>query len=194
MGGPGEAPAEGATRAGFRRLGEQRIWSGHHLDVVTVETEAPDGSTFTRELLRTGGAAAAVPLLDDGDTVLVLRQYRASLDDLLLEIPAGMVDEGETPEQCARRELVEEVGYAATDLAFLGRSRVAAGFTDHTVTVFLATGLTEVGADRQGPEEEAMTVERLSLRDAPRLIASGELTDAKTITGLLAAREHLGVR
>jgi 8-oxo-dGTP pyrophosphatase MutT (NUDIX family) len=179
---------------GFTQRAEERAWSGHHLDVVTVEVEAPDGSRFTRELLRTGGAAAVVPVLDDGDTVLVLRQYRASLDDLLLEIPAGMVDEGETPEECARRELVEEVGYAATDLAFLYRARVAAGFSDHVVTTFLATGLTEVGADRQGPEEEAMTVERLSLRDAPRLIAAGELTDSKTITGLLAAREHLGVR
>lgn len=179
---------------GFTQTAEERAWSGHHLDVVTVEVEAPDGSRFTRELLRTGGAAAIVPVLDDGDTVLVLRQYRASLDDLLLEIPAGMVDEGETPEECARRELVEEVGYSATDLTFLYEARVAAGFTDHVVTVFLATGLAEVGADRQGPEEEAMTVERLSLRDAPRLIAAGELTDSKTITGLLAAREHLGVR
>ncbi len=179
---------------GFRQVAEEEVWSGHHLDVVTVEVEAPDGSTFTRELLRTGGAAAIVPVLDDGDTVLVLRQYRASLDDLLLEIPAGMIDEGEDAETCARRELVEEVGYSAADLTFLYRARVAAGFTDHTVTVFLATGLTEVGADRQGPEEEAMTVERLSLRDAPRLIAGGELTDSKTITGLLAAREHLGIR
>lgn len=179
---------------GFRQVAEQPVWSGRHLDVVTVDVEAPDGSTFTRELLRTGGAAAIVPVLDDGDTVLVLRQYRASLDDLLLEIPAGMVDEGEDPETCARRELVEEVGYQATDLAFLYEARVAAGFTDHVVTVFLATGLTEVGADRQGPEEEAMTVERLSLREAPALIAAGELIDSKTITGLLAAREHLGIR
>jgi ADP-ribose pyrophosphatase len=179
---------------GFRQLAEDEVWSGHHLTVVEGRFEAPDGSTFTRELLRTGGAAAIVPVLDDGDTVLLLRQYRASLDDLLLEIPAGMIDEGEDAETCARRELVEEVGYRARDLTFLYRARVAAGFTDHVVTVFLATGLTEVGADRQGPEEEAMTVERLSLRDAPRLIATGALTDSKTITGLLAAREHLGLR
>lgn len=180
--------------SGFTQRAEREVWSGHHLTVAEVEVAAPDGSTFTRELVRTGGAAAIVPVLDDGDTVLVLRQYRAALDDLLLEIPAGMVDPGETPEDCAQRELVEELGFQATDLAFLYRSRVAAGFSDHVVTVFLGTGLTEVGADRQGPEEEHMTVERLSLRDAPRLIAAGEVTDSKTITGLLAAREHLGVR
>jgi ADP-ribose pyrophosphatase len=179
---------------GFRQIGEDQVWSGHHLSVVEVEVAPPTGEPFTRELVRTGGAAAIVPVLDDGDTVLLLRQYRASLDDLLLEIPAGMIDEGEDAEECARRELVEELGYRARDLTFLYRARVAAGFSDHVVTVFLATGLAEVGADRQGPEEEHMTVERLSLRDAPGLIATGALTDSKTITGLLAAREHLGVR
>lgn len=179
---------------GFRQVGERQIWSGHHLTVVEVEVEPPAGEPFTRELLRTGGAAAVVPLLGDGETVLLLDQYRAALDDLLLEIPAGMIDEGETAEECARRELVEEAGYEATDLTLLARSHVAAGFTSHQVTIFLATGLREVGADRQGPEEEHMMTDTMSLRAVPSLVAGGHLTDGKTITGLLAAREHLGIR
>lgn len=179
---------------GFRHLGEDEAWSGHHLRVARGSFAAPDGQTFTRELLRTPGAVAVVPLLADGETVLVVRQYRAPLDALLLEIPAGLLDvEGEDLATCARRELVEEIGYEADHLERLLHAHLAAGFTDHAITVFLATGLTEVGADRQGPEEEHMTLERLSLGDVPALVADGTLTDAKTIMGLLAAREHLGL-
>jgi 8-oxo-dGTP pyrophosphatase MutT (NUDIX family) len=180
---------------GFRQVAEDEVWSGHHLTVTEGRFTAPDGRPFTRELLRTGGAVAAVPVLDDGETVLLVRQYRPALDQLLLEIPAGMLDvEGEAPEAAVRRELVEEVGYEAAEVTFLLRSHVAAGFSDHVVTVFLATGLTEVGQDLQGPEEEHMTVERVALADVPRLVADGTLTDGKTIMGLLAAREHLGRR
>jgi 8-oxo-dGTP pyrophosphatase MutT (NUDIX family) len=183
--GPGE---------GFRHLRDREVWSGHHLRAVEADFAAPDGQEFTRELFRTGGAVAAVPLLDDGDTVVLVRQFRGALDDLLLEIPAGMLDvEGEDPEAAIRRELVEEVGYEAASVERLLHAHVAAGFSDHTVTVYLATGLTAVEADRQGPEEEHMTVERVSLRAAPGLVADGTITDGKTIMGLLAARQHLGV-
>lgn len=183
------------TGGGFQHLGDREEWAGHHLRVVSADFVAPDGTELTREVFRTGGAVAAVPLLDDGATVVLVRQFRGALDDLLLEIPAGMLDvEGEDPADAMRRELVEEVGLRADDLTFLLHAHVAAGFSDHTVTVYLATGLTEVAADRQGPEEEHMTVERLALGDVPALVASGALTDAKTIMGLLAAREHLGIR
>lgn len=181
---------------GFRHLGDEEVYSGgRRLRVVRGTFAAPDGSTFSRDVVRTLGAVAVVPLLDDGETVLLVRQYRGPLDALLLEIPAGLLDvDGEPPAACARRELVEEIGHEARSLELLLRSHVAAGISDHTVTVYLATGLTAVGADRQGPEEEHMTVERLSLRDVPRAVADGTLTDGKTIMGLLATREHLGIR
>lgn len=181
---------------GFRHLGDEVVSvGGRRLRVVRGSFSAPDGSTFTRDIVRTQGAVAVVPLLDDGETVLVVRQYRGSIDATILEIPAGLLDvEGEDPIDCARRELVEEVGCEAASVEVLLRSHVAVGFTDHTVTVYLATGLTPVETDRQGPEEEHMTVEHLSLCDVPGLVASGELTDGKTIMGLLAAREHLGRR
>lgn len=186
----------GEPTGGFRHLGDEVVYAGgRRLNVVRGTFAAPDGLTFTRDMVRTLGAAAVVPLLDDGETVLVVRQYRGPLDVLLLEIPAGLLDvEGEDPADCARRELVEEAGCTADEVTFLAHAHVAAGITDHTVTIYLGTGLTEVGQDLQGPEEEHMTVERLSLRDVPRLVADGTLTDAKTIIGLLAARERLGLR
>jgi ADP-ribose pyrophosphatase len=181
--------------AGFRHLGDDEVHAGARLRVVRARFAAPDGSEFTRDVVRNLGAVAVVPLLDDGITVVLVRQYRGPIDALLLEIPAGLLDvDGEDPEDCARRELIEEVGYEAGAMTHLLTAHVAAGFSDHTVAVHLATGLTEVGQDLQGPEEEHMTVERLSLHDVPRLVADGTLTDAKTIMGLLAVREHLGLR
>lgn len=165
------------------------------LRVVRGRFQGPDGGEFHRDVVRNMGVVALVPLLDDGATVVLVRQYRGPIDALLLELPAGLRDiPGEPSEECARRELVEEVGLTATTLEVLATMHPAAGYSDQIVTIYLATGLTEVPADRQGPEEEAMTVEQLALADVPGLVADGTLTDAKTIVGLLAAREHLGLR
>lgn len=180
---------------GFRHLGDEPVAELARFSVVRGRFAAPDGSEFTRDVLRNPGAVSAVPLLDDGETVLLVRQYRGPIDADLLELPAGLLDvEGEPPEECLRRELVEEVGRTATALEHLVTVHPAAGFSDHTVAIYLATGLAEVAADRQGPEEEHMTVEELSLRDVPARLADGTLTDAKTLIGLLAARERLGLR
>ncbi|MGI8938014.1 MAG: NUDIX hydrolase [Iamia sp.] len=165
------------------------------LRVVTGTFVAPDGSEFTRDVVRNQPVVAMVPVRDDGETALLVRQYRGPIDSLLREIPAGLCDvEGEPLEATAARELVEEVGVRAETLTVLARFHPAAGFSDQHVTLYLATGLTEVGSDRQGPEEEHMTIEEVSLRDVPDRIADGTLTDAKTLIGLLAAREHLGLR
>lgn len=165
------------------------------LRVVSGTFAAPDGSQFTRDIVRNQPVVAMVPLADDGETVLLVRQYRGPIDSLLLEIPAGLCDvPGEALEATAARELVEEVGVEAASLHLLAGFYPAAGFSDQHVSLFLATGLTEVEADRQGPEEEHMTIEELALGDAPARIADGTIRDGKTIIGLLAAREHLGFR
>ena len=185
----------GSDGGGFAHLGDEEVARLQRLTVVTATFRAPDGSEFTRDVVRNQPVVAMVPVQDDGETVLLVRQYRGPIDALLLEIPAGLCDvEGEAREETAARELVEEVGVTARDLTVLARFHPSAGFSDQHVTLFLAQGLEEVGADRQGPEEEHMTIEPLSLRDVPARIADGTLSDAKTVLGLLAAREHLGVR
>jgi ADP-ribose pyrophosphatase len=127
-----------------------------------------------------------------GPTVVMVRQYRAALDALLLEIPAGKRDvPGEDPEVTAARELEEEVGYRAGKLERLARFHNSPGFSDELHHVFLGTELEAVATSLQGVEEQHMTVEHVLLDDAPALIAAGELTDAKSIIGLLLAREHL---
>jgi len=175
---------------GFRHLGDEPVAELARLHVVRGAFEAPDGTTFHRDVIRNQDVVAMVPLHDDG-TVTLVRQYRGPIDRELLEIPAGLCDvDDEADEDAARRELVEEVGLQADDLDLVARYHPAAGFSDQFVRLYVATGLHEVAADRQGPEEEAMTVERISLDDVPAMIADGRLGDSKTIIGLLLARGH----
>lgn len=186
---------EAALPGGFRQVGEEELLRLHRVTVVRATFEAPDGARFERDVLRDRQVVAMVPLLADGETVLVVRQYRGPVDAWMIEIPAGLCDiEGEDdPEVTAQRELIEEVGREAGRLELLANLHPSAGLTDCFEHLYLASDLREVPSDRQGPEEEHMTVETLSLLDVPRLIADGTLTDAKTIVGLLMARLHLGL-
>lgn len=177
---------------GFRHLGDRDVARLARLRVVTGTFEAPDGSSFERDIVRNQEVVAMVPVLDDGHTVLLVRQYRGPIDDLLLEIPAGLCDvDGEALEATAARELVEEVGQVASRLELLAEFFPSAGFSDQLVHLFLATGLSEVPADRQGPEEAHMTVEPFDLAGLDEAIAAGTLRDAKTLIGLLRARDVL---
>lgn len=182
------------TGRGFRKLEEHEAFKGDRISVGRARFEAPDGRTFERDVVHHPGAVAIVPLVDDGNAALLVRQYRAPLDALVLEIPAGLRDkDGEAPEDTARRELVEEVGMRAGRIERLCVFHNSPGFCDEQVYLFLGLDLepAEHGQDLQGVEESHLTVERIALDDVPRLIHDGRLTDAKTIVGLALAREAL---
>jgi 8-oxo-dGTP pyrophosphatase MutT (NUDIX family) len=174
----------------FTKRGEREVWSGAVISVVQGTFVSPSGATFERDMVHHPGAVAVVPV--DGDEVVLVRQYRAAVDLEILEIPAGKRDvAGEAPELTAHRELAEEVGLTAGRLVKLAEFYNSIGFSDELSHVFLGTELSPVPDDRQGEEEEHMTVERIRLDDVPALVAAGELVDAKTVIGLLMAREHL---
>jgi ADP-ribose pyrophosphatase len=169
---------------GFRHVDERLIHQGHIARLVEATFEAPNGTRFTREILRHPGAVAVIPV--DGDEVLMVRQYRPAFDDWLLEIPAGTRDKpGEEPMATAVRELAEEVGATAASMVALASYWVAPGVSDERMHLFLATGLTLGRTAADGPEEEHMTIERIRLPDVPALITSGAIQDAKSIVGLL---------
>lgn len=177
---------------GFRHLGDEVLFETPRMRVCRGTFEAPDGTTFTRDVVRNQEVVAVVPLHGDG-TVTLVRQYRGPIDGDLLEIPAGLCDvDGEAYEAAARRELVEEAGLEATTLELVASYHPAAGFSDQFVRLYLAEGLTAVDDARQGPEEEAMTVERVALAEVPSMIADGRLADSKTIIGLLLALRVAG--
>jgi ADP-ribose pyrophosphatase len=178
--------------SGFRHLDDREVAQLDRIRVVRGRFVAPDGTTFERDVVRNQEVVAIVPVLDDGASVLLVRQYRGPIDRYLLEIPAGLCDvDGEDPEATARRELIEEVGREAASLELVAQYFPAAGFSDQFVRLYIGTGLSEVPADRQGVEEEDMTVEAFSLDDLDDAIASGLLADSKTLIGLLLVRDRL---
>ncbi len=152
------------------------------VDTVTL----PNGNTIDLEVVRHPGAAAIVALTS-GDEVLLVRQYRHAAGGYILEVPAGKLD-GELPEVCAARELVEEAGVAAGRLEKLGSIMTTPGFSDEVIHLFLAT---ELRPARQKLEpDEVLTVERVAFADALAMCASGEIRDAKSMCALLLADLH----
>ena len=176
----------------FRAVGEETVHQGPVVRVARATISGPDGATYDREVVHHPGAVAVVPVLDDGETAVLVRQYRSALDELVLEIPAGKRDvDGEPAELTASRELEEEVGYRAGRMEELCVIHNSPGFCDERVVIFLARDLQAGEATPHGVEEEHMVVEHVSLRDAEALIADGRITDAKTVVGLLLARDRL---
>jgi 8-oxo-dGTP pyrophosphatase MutT (NUDIX family) len=187
------SPEEPATdpAPGFRYLGEVTRFEGWRIRLTEARFSAPDGTVFTRDVVRHPGAVAVVPVTDDGD-VLLVRQYRGPVDRELLEIPAGTRDvDGEPPEETARRELLEEVGVDARHMRLLTVMYNTPGFCDEETHIYLATGLDPGATARHGVEEEHMEVVPVPLADLERLVVSGELVDGQTILGLLLARDQL---
>lgn len=178
--------------SGFRHVGDSVLHEGHVISLSRSTYEAPDGSTFERDIVRHPGAVSVVPLLDNGDVVLV-RQYRAAIDSVAIEIPAGKRDvPGEPTETTAQRELIEEVGFRAGRLDLLVRFHNSIGFSDEESFVYLGRDLIEAPMDRQGIEESYMDILRVPLIDTPEMIRVGTITDAKTVIGLSVAIAILG--
>jgi 8-oxo-dGTP pyrophosphatase MutT (NUDIX family) len=181
---------------GFRRIGERVVHDGLIWRVVEATFVDPSGRPFTRDIVRSVGAVGVVPVVFDPEgaaSVILVRQYRPSLEVEMLEVPAGMRDvPGEPPEDTARRELREEAGVDAENLALLTVIHPSAGVTDATTHIYVATGLRPAARDAQGPEEEAMTVLQLPMTEAVALVLDGTITDAKTVVGLLLAERFVG--
>jgi len=180
---------------GFRRLSEATIHQGHIWRVAVANFESPTGEPFRRDIVRSPGAVAVVPLVFDaaGDaSVVLVTQYRPPFETDVIEIPAGMRDiEGEDTAEVARRELVEEAGLEAGTLDLLGSVYPSSGMTDSITTLYLATDCTPVATDRKGPEEQFMTIMQVPLDDALVMIDRGEIVDAKTVAALLMTDRRL---
>jgi ADP-ribose pyrophosphatase len=159
-----------------------QVYRGAFLDVRRDEVRLPDGSTATREYIVHPGAVMIVPVLDDGRLV-VERQWRYPLARTMLEFPAGKLEVGEPPLTCAVRELAEETGYRAAEWARAGILHNAIAYSNEGIEVWFARGLTP-GA-RHLDAGEFLDVAIASVEELDALARSGELTDAKTLIGLL---------
>ena len=148
--------------------------------------------TFTRVVVEHPGAVVAVPVEPDGETVTMVRQYRAATGAAMLEVPAGKRDvEGESPERTAERELVEEIGRRPRRLVKLCEFYNTPGFCTEYTHLFAAFDLEVVERAAATAEEAAMTIEHIALADVDELIASRAIVDAKSIVGLTLTRRFL---
>lgn len=165
----------------------ERVFDGRLVKVDLDTIEAPDGSELKLEMVRHPGAAAVVPLLSEPDapdpSVLLIKQYRYAAGGTIWEIPAGVLEPDESPTECARRELLEEVGATAREITHLTTIFTTPGFTDEKIHLFLATGLQVMKTNHE--PDEFIEVAPRPISRALEMIRDGEIVDAKSIAGLL---------
>jgi ADP-ribose pyrophosphatase len=166
------------------RLSTETVFEGRIVTVRVDSVSLPNGVRAVREVVEHRPAVAIVPL-DDNGGVLLVSQFRYPVGEELLEVPAGIIEESETPEECAGRELQEEIGYRARELRSLGSFWTTPGFSDERMYVFVATGLEP--SRLEPDEDEDITVVRVPISRIRGMIEAGEIRDAKTIAALLLA-------
>lgn len=171
-------------------LSRRAVHEGRKIKLSLEEVRLPNGATTLLEVIEHPGAATILPFAG-GDEVILLRQHRHCAGGELLEVPAGTLDQGETPEACALREIEEETGFRAGRLESLGWIWTTPGFTNEKIHLFAAFDLSPGKADRD--HDEVITLERMSFTEALERAARGDITDAKTIATLFrAARAGFG--
>ena len=165
-------------------IGSRRTHEGPLLKIDLDEVELPGGAVAQLESIRHPGAAAVLPFLADG-CVLLVKQYRHAMGGWILEVPAGKLDDGEPPEDCAVREVEEEVGYRAGALVPLGAIFTTPGFTDEVIWLYEAHGLEETELAHEA--DEVIEVQTWDFEEAVRAVEDGRIRDGKSVAAILQA-------
>lgn len=170
-------------------IASHRIYTGKVVTLDVDQVRFPDGSTGELEMIRHPGAAAILPFLSDpaGDDpqIMLIKQFRHAADGYLYEVPAGKLEPGEDPEECAARELREETGCSAQRIQHLFTTYTTPGFTDEQIHVYIAVGLTRGEAQRE--RDEFLEVHTMTLSRSLQMIQQGDIRDAKTALAILYA-------
>ena len=173
-----------------KRMGRELAYQGTVLKVYKDHMKFSNGNTEDWDFIHHDGAAAVIPVMDDGK-ILMVKQYRNALERDTLEIPAGKLDDpDEEGIVCASRELKEETGYSSDDLEWLLTIRTTVAFCDEAIDVFVARNL--IPSHQHLDEDEVIHVERWSIEDLQKLIYTGKMTDAKTVAGIMAYAAKYG--
>ncbi|MGB9789049.1 NUDIX domain-containing protein [Thermotoga caldifontis] len=167
-----------------KTLESKTVFAGRIITVKVDRVSLTNGRTSLREVVLHPGAVAVLPLFDNGDVVLV-KQFRYPVGEVLIEVPAGKLDLGEKPEQCALRELREETGINAGKLEYVGFLYTSPGFSNERIHLYIAEELSQHEQDLD--VDEIVETIRLPLKDALRMCIDGEITDAKTVALLSLA-------
>jgi len=164
------------------------LHQGRVFNLIKENYTLENGVTSDMDFIQHPGAAAMVPMLNNQEVVLI-KQYRHAIREFIWEIPAGTLDPNESPLNCARRELIEEIGYSATDWHQLGTITPLPGCSDEHIHIFLASDLKP--EEQQLDDDEMINVHKINLSEALQMILAGEISDGKTISGLFLASQWL---
>lgn len=167
---------------GYKKIRQNLIHQGKvvgfYEDIITL----PNGNTVTWDLVKHPGAAAIIPVTEEGN-ILLVRQYRNALDAMTFEIPAGGIEKGESGYDCVKREIEEETGRKAEKIELLITIVTAIGFCDEKIPIFVGTGLSKT--EQNLDEDEFIDVYEFTLDEVRNMILKGEIVDAKTISGVM---------
>lgn len=172
----------------FETIARKTIYRGRAFNVRRDEVKLPEQRSTHLDIIEHVGAVTILPLDADG-RILFIRQYRHAAGKELLELPAGTLDEGELPENCALREIREETGFAAGKMIKLGEFFLAPGYSTEYMVVFLATDLHP--DPLPGDQDEFISLQPIPIDQAYEFALNGELQDGKSLAALLLARPHL---
>ena len=159
----------------------KNVFKGKLLKVYVKKVRLPNGHLATFEIIRHPGAALIIPFLSK-DKLIMLRQLRPVIESYIYELPAGTIDKGESPLECARREIVEETGYSAKKMKRLGFIYPVPGYSTEKIVIYKADGLSS--RPRHAEKDEIIELEVLTRAAVRRLFKSGRIVDAKTIAAL----------
>lgn len=173
----------------FRTLHSEIVYQGRAFSVRRDQVEMPNGKSVNLDVVQHTGAVTLIPIDSEGK-VWFVRQYRHPAQKSLLELPAGTLEPDEPPEDCARREIREEIGMAADRLEKLGKFYMAPGYSTEFMHVYLATGLHE--SPLEGDEDEFLSIEKIHMGNVFSMAAAGEIQDGKTLAALLLLRPYYG--
>lgn len=172
----------------FEILNNEKQFEGHTFDVAEITVELPNGKVRDYDLIEHGDSVTILPIDDTGKILFVI-QNRIGSGSFLRELPAGVMEKGETPLECAKREIREETGKGAKDMQRLGGFYLAPGYSDEFMTVFLATGLYDSPLDPDA--DEFLSVQTLSIEEAYNEAFAGDFADGKTLAALLLAEPRI---
>jgi ADP-ribose pyrophosphatase len=165
------------------RLSTERVFTGKVFSVDRDRATMPNGRTVTVDVVRHSKSVVLVPVPEPGRVILI-RQFRYAVNAFLWELPAGSVDEGETPEQAAVRECHEEIGLVPSTVVRLSAMYPTPGYCDEEMVFFRVAGLEDTGEKAAVDEDEDIEARTFELRDARDMIRRGEIVDMKTLVGL----------
>ncbi len=172
----------------YQPLSREKLYSGPVFDVVKVSMQLPDRRQRSYDLVEHAGSVTIVPV-DDHKQIFFVKQYRVGAGHTLLELPAGVLEEGEDPLVSANREMREEIGMAATEITSLGSFYLAPGYTSEYMTIFLARGL--YPAPLEPDEDEFLEIVTLPIEVVYEQAFAGKIQDGKTLAALLLALPHI---